>query len=559
MSDDPSPFSIDPPLTTTQLPPVESSGAQRSPLERFLFIGCGLVAALALSCAILFAIQHRSHTSCLAAAATGGMFALATIGIAKPDVVQRLAARKFLGVPVVLLIPCLGWVLVAAMIFMNHSNNGWDECAYILSGQALRGYPTPYAAHRPPVTHFLCALFADAPALINPFLIAVLVGIIARWCWQRWGAVAAGLALLLLLGQDVFLASIIDVMSELPAAILLLLAFYRLSGEGFFSSGLIFGLVVLCRWNLAVIPLALVIPVALRFGRQATLKYILGGAVVAIVFAGAEFLFVEHPVRRIIRGNLAPAYAWAEGDVKPDVLARLRFYLSHLWFLTPCGLVALVYGLLSGTGRRAVSTSDWCLWFAIPLGMAVYMVSMLLIGGLFARFMTPIVPLAILVLIESCWRISPRSALGPNRKLRVTGVICVAAITIGVGLWPCSFLFAIRDNRSHARLFSPAFRQQVSSALLTSARLMAPPLEEISSDSGFPAMVELRREILFPTAQLTSNANIIEETDRQRSADRLVQTAPSGSYLLVPTQFARPKPGLEAVTGDARWQVYQKR
>ncbi|HEV7998371.1 MAG TPA: hypothetical protein VGP63_00740 [Planctomycetaceae bacterium] len=558
MSDDPSQFSIEPPLTSTP-PPVESSGEKRSPLEQLLLFGCGLVALLALSCAILFAIQHRSHTSCLAAAAIGGVFALAAIGIAKPNFVERLAARKFLRVPLALLLPCLGWALVAAAIFVNHSNSGWDECAYILSGQALRGYPTPYAAHRPPLTHFLCALFADAPALINPLLIAALVWIIARWGSQRWGAVAAGLALLLLLGQDVFLASIIDVMSELPAAILVLLAFYRLSSEGFFSSGLIFALVVLCRWNLAVIPLALVIPIALRFGRPATLKYILGGTVVAILFAGAEFSFVEHPVQRIIRGNLGPAYAWAEGDVKPDVLARLHFYLSHLWFLTPFGLLAVVYGLSSAIGRRAVSTSDWCLRFAVPLGMAVYMASMILIGGLFARFMAPIVPLAVLVLIDYCWLIFGGSDVGRNHKQRVIGMICVSAITIGVGLWPCSFLFAIRDNRSHARVFSPAFRKQVYSALPASARLMAPPLEEICSDSGFPAMVELRREILFPTAQLTGNANIVEEPDRKAAVDRLVQSAPSGSYLLVPTRFAEAKTGLEAVTGDATWQVYQKR
>jgi hypothetical protein len=84
-------------------------------------------------------------------------------------------------------------------------------------------------------------------------------------------------------------------------------------------------------------------------------------------------------------------------------------------------------------------------------------------------------------------------------------------------------------------------------------------LEEICSDSGFPAMVELRREILFPTAQLTGNANIVEEPDRKAAVDRLVQSAPSGSYLLVPTRFAEAKTGLEAVTGDATWQVYQKR
>ena len=34
-------------------------------------------------------------------------------------------------------------------------------------------------------------------------------------------------------------------------------------------------------------------------------------------------------------------------------------------------------------------------------------------------------------------------------------------------------------------------------------------------------MVELRREILFPTAQLTRNGNIVTQADRKRAVDRV--------------------------------------
>ena len=129
--------------------------------------------------------------------------------------------------------------------------------------------------------------------------------------------------------------------------------------------------------------------------------------------------------------------------------------MAHLWFLTPFGLFATVCGLSSAIGRRAMLTSDWCVRFAVPVGMAVFMVSMILIGGLFARFMAPIVPLAVLVLTEYCFLVLTGADFRSNRDRRLIGLICVAAITIGVGLWPGSFLFAIRDNRAHCARSRP--------------------------------------------------------------------------------------------------------
>ncbi len=85
------------------------------------------------------------------------------------------------GVCFGLLLAGLAWGLLGIGIAYTHAVNGWDEATYLLSGLALRGYGTPYAAHRAPVTHLLAALFADVPWLINPMLLLGLVTLLTVW------------------------------------------------------------------------------------------------------------------------------------------------------------------------------------------------------------------------------------------------------------------------------------------------------------------------------------------------------------------------------------------
>jgi hypothetical protein len=67
------------------------------------------------------------------------------------------------------------WCVWTGLIAYTHHIEGWDEGAYFLSGMALRGYDVPYAAHRAPVTGFLCAAFIGWDRFLNPVLLGVLL------------------------------------------------------------------------------------------------------------------------------------------------------------------------------------------------------------------------------------------------------------------------------------------------------------------------------------------------------------------------------------------------
>ena len=69
-----------------QPPDVDRPAETRFRLDQLLFVAFGLVAVLAIFYARSSSQSSIGrHTSCLAAAAISGVFALAAIGIAKPD------------------------------------------------------------------------------------------------------------------------------------------------------------------------------------------------------------------------------------------------------------------------------------------------------------------------------------------------------------------------------------------------------------------------------------------------------------------------------------------
>jgi hypothetical protein len=84
-------------------------------------------------------------------------------------------------------------------------------------------------------------LFAAAPALLNPVLPVVLLVIVMRWARSLWGARSASALALLILCQDLVLSSAVDVMSELPATVLLTATLYALSRSRCAAAGLLLG------------------------------------------------------------------------------------------------------------------------------------------------------------------------------------------------------------------------------------------------------------------------------------------------------------------------------
>jgi hypothetical protein len=88
----------------------------------------------------------------------------------------------------------------------------------------------------------------------------------------------------LLIGKNVFLSAVLDVMAELPAALFLLSAFFLLADKGFFWAGVLFTLAALAGWNIAVIPGVLISLVALRFGAKPVLRYVFGGTLIILAW-----------------------------------------------------------------------------------------------------------------------------------------------------------------------------------------------------------------------------------------------------------------------------------
>jgi uncharacterized membrane protein YedE/YeeE len=104
-------------------------------------------------------VQRELESEACAFALAAAILGFGAVVIGAPPAARWLAPlSRHLG-------PIIGlyWIGVAAIPAATFAPNGWDESAYLLSGLSTRGYPTPYAAHRPPVTALICALFADVP------------------------------------------------------------------------------------------------------------------------------------------------------------------------------------------------------------------------------------------------------------------------------------------------------------------------------------------------------------------------------------------------------------
>jgi hypothetical protein len=306
----------------------------------------------------------------------------------------------------------------------------------------------------------------------------------------------------------------------------------------------------------AVIPLALTVAVAGRFGRGAVLRYALGGALVAGVFAAVSWAFVERPFERIVEDNLYSAYAWTEeGGETPDLLSRARFEVTHLLFLTPIGLFAPIYYLLSAAGRRGQPAGDWSVRFAIPLGIVVYALAMLNVGGFFPRFFAPLVPLALFVAADLAYLCCTSFRLGQEGRGLL--LLTVGSITIAWGVWPASVLHEVKANLQHRPLFSGSFREQLLEAAGGSEALYCPPIPGLADLKGLPAMVELRRTLNFPTASTTANGNIAPDRNVGRAVSSLVKNLPDGALIVVPSSLSpEDVPGVR-VAGDGDWSVYR--
>jgi hypothetical protein len=516
-----------------------------------------LVSACLLILAIASLVKDHQKTQALAIIAMIGLYAAMNVGIWNPKLLDLLAQPVFRGVRLGLLLTGLLWVLICIGIAYTHTVNAWDEGAYLLSGLALRGYSTPYAGHRPPVTHLFAAMFADIPWLINPVLLIGLVTLLTFWGAKRWGWSVAIMPVLLLSGQNAFLNAVLDVMAELPAALLLLAAFFLMANERFFGSGVLFALAALTRWNIAVIPVVLIPFVALRFGAKPVLHYLLGGGLFILAWLGLSYAFLDSPLEQIYRANFLPAYEYAKfSREKPDFLSRSRFYITHFYFLTPLGFFAMALRPFLPENSYGSRSENWVVSYGIPIGFFTYGLAVMNFGAEFTRFMAPIIPLAMFILTDTVMACC--FAFDMGQSLRRLVMLVIGCLTVVWGFWPASMLLTAASNIAHRDYFSQVFRTEISKSIDKSTTIFAPAIAPISSENGHIAMWELRRGLIFPTAKRIQNrSGILPEADIHRAVAELVEGVGDGSMVIVPTVAAAAVEHAILVTADAEWSLYQ--
>ena len=375
---------------------------------------------------LLSFVQIRAHANTeFLSLFSGGVLAVlsATVLWTSPQFPTASAYQRLPRFTLRLIVlACCIWVALIAYV---HKVQGWDEGSYILSGLALRGYHVPYASWRAPVTGFLCAAFVGGEHIINPLLLGVLLITLYFWLRQLLGPLPAALSLLMLMSQNLLLESSVEIMSELPAALLLLLGFFFLARESFWLSALFFTLVVFTRWNLAPVLLIVFLAVLLRFGVRESLKFLYVGLAIFsawYVITNAMRTYVDWPgvrtpLEMVYEGNFLPALAWsANPDEKPDFLLRVNFYVRHFFFLTPFVLFALIASTVQNLGKH-LRTELWVTLKVLPFTLLVYLGTMLCVGALFPRFITPLIPSGLVCLL--CWlfKLSEDFDLSDERRI----------------------------------------------------------------------------------------------------------------------------------------------
>jgi hypothetical protein len=452
-----------------------------------------------------------------------------------------------------LAVTTLSWCAWTGLIAYTHHINGWDEGAYLLSGMALRGYDVPYASHRPPVTGFLCAAFIGGDRLLNPVLLCLLLISLYLWMRRLLGVFPAALCLFVLLCQNLFLEGTVDIMSELPAALLLLVGFSSLAQERFWWSAVWFALVVFTRWNLAPVWAVVFMAVLIRFGTREALKFLAAGLTVFCAwYALTVAMGASNPLLSVYKGNFLPGLAWAgTPDQKPDFLLRIEFYAKHFFFLTPPVLFMLMANAVLNL-RKKLRSNLWIALIVIPIALLVYIFTILFIGGLFPRFITPLIPSALVSVFTGLFMFGDGSSFPEPSRV---GIVTLALfLACAVGLWPLYALVQARLNHNTQTVFSVDLRRDLI-ALGRKVSLNAVPREPLSGANGHPAMVEARHRIDFPSAHRDFTYNIIDESDSVESVLRLAAACRSGDLLIIPKKYASAFQPAAVLFSDEEWAI----
>jgi hypothetical protein len=516
----------------------------RSPLA-YLFLAAGGVLVV---CAAVQFIHYHEISKGIALSASGLLAFLSGAILFFPARISAIGVSPWLT-RCTLAVAML-WTAWAALIARAHHIDSWDEGAYFLSGLALRGYDVPFASHRPPVTGLICAAFVGWDRFLNPALLGVLLLAVYLWVRRLLGPLSAMLALLVLLCQNLLLESTVDIMSEIPAAVLLLGGFFSLARERFWWAALWFALVVFTRWNLAPVSGVVFLAVFIRFGLRQSLKFLGVGLTVFVAwYAFTIAMGTPKPIWAVIQGNLLAGPAWRP-DQKNHFRLLVNYYGTHFFFLTPPVLLALIANPILNF-RKRLRTELWIPLVVMPLALLAYLLTMLRFGGPFSRFMTPVIPLGVVSLLIGLSTFCDDWNLPTRSRIRIATVALF--ITGAVGLWPLSALVHARINLHAAGIFSPELRKELI-ALDRTVPLYGVARAPLCSFNGHPAMVEARHRILFPSAvRHDFTHTYIEQPDSIECVLELAAACHPGDLLIIPKKYATEFQSGATLFSDEHW------
>ncbi|MGA3204215.1 MAG: hypothetical protein ABSF12_17125 [Bryobacteraceae bacterium] len=526
----------------------QSSASKSRFLPFFLVIGIILILLAAAE-----VIRYHEISKGIALFGAGALALLAVAILSFTAEFCGLGARRITRCTLAAV--TISWGVWTALIAYTHHIDAWDEGAYVLSGMALRGYDVPYAAHRPPVTGFICAAFVGWDRLLNPVLLSVLLIVVYLWVRRLLGPFYAALSLFVLLCQNLLLESTVDIMSELPAALLLLVAFFSLARERFWWSAMWFALVVFTRWNLAPVWAVVCGAVLIRFGMRQALKFLGVGLIVFCAwYALTIAMGTPNPLRTVYEGNFLPGVVWGatlEQGLKPDFLLTLDFYSNHFLFLTQPVFFLLIANPIHNLGKH-LRTELWIILVVLPLALLAYIVTMLTIGWPVARYLTPLIPSAVVSLLVGLSKVCDDFSLPEPSRVRIVTVVLF--LMCAVGLWPLFALVEARVKHNAHPAFSTNLRKELI-ALDRKVPLHGVPREPLSRANGYPAMVEARHRIFFPSARRDSDLNVVEEPDSVESVRRLAAACHSGDLMLIPKRYAVDFQPAAVLFSDGQWAL----
>ena len=439
---------------------VDGHSSQSKSLFLSFFLAAGLILIL-LSAAQIINDHELSKGIALFGA---GVLALLSGAVLLFSAQFRAVGARLWITRCTLAVVTLSWCVWTALIAYTHHIEGWDEGAYLLSGMALRGVDVPYASHRAPVTGFLCAAFVGWDRFLNPVLLGVLLFAVYLWVRRLLGPLSAALALLVLLCQNLLLESTVDILSELPAALLLLVGFLSLARERFWLAAALFALVVFTRWNLAPVWVVVFVAVFIRFGVRQALKFLGVGLAIFCAWYGVTVAMgTPNPLLTVYEGNFLPGAGAAKGlaaAASPNrSLVRFGIYAQHFFFLTPpifFGLIANpIYNL-----RKPLCTELWIILVVLPLALLAYILTMVNIGYVLPRFMTPLIPSAVVSLLVGLSKCCDDFSFSGLSRLRIVTIVLFLACA--VGLWPLYSVVVALVNNNAPAVFSADLRRKLN-------------------------------------------------------------------------------------------------